>query len=54
MTLRSQTPLHLMLAVLGCVLFAIAAFGWRSPLEPWRTKIIAAGLFFWTLSKFFL
>ena len=53
MTERNGAPLHLILVVLAVVMFAIAAFGWPAPVEPWRVKIVAAGLFFWSLSTFF-
>jgi hypothetical protein len=33
------------LFVLGLALFFIAAVLWLPPVEPYRTKIIAAGLF---------
>lgn len=45
--------LHLLLVVLAAVLFLIGAFAWPVPFEPWRTKFISAGLFFWVLSTFF-
>jgi hypothetical protein len=50
---HNEAPLHLILVVLATVLFAIGAFGWLAPVEPYRTKIISAGLFFWVLSTFF-
>lgn len=50
---HNQAPVHLFLVVLACALFAIAAFGWPAPVDPWRTRLIAAGLLFWTLSTFF-
>lgn len=53
MTERNAAPLHLIFVVLALVLFAIAGFGWPAPIEPWRLKIVACGLFFWTLSTFF-
>ena len=53
MTQRNEAPLHLIFVVLALVLFAIAGFGWLAPVEPYRTKLIACGLFFWTLSTFF-
>ncbi len=43
-------PLQLICLVFALVLFAIAGFGWLAPVEPYRTKIIGAGLFFWILS----
>jgi len=33
------------LFVLGLALFFIAAVAWPAPIEPWRVKIVAAGLF---------
>lgn len=50
---RNGAPLHLFLIVLACVLLGLAAFAWPAPVEPWRTKLLAAGLFFWCLSTFF-
>jgi hypothetical protein len=50
---KNMAPLHLILVVLAMVLFAIAGFGWPVPIEPYRTKLIGAGLFFWVLSSFF-
>ncbi len=46
-------PLHLIFVVLAMVLFAIAGFGWPVPVDPWRTKFIAMGLFFLVLASFF-
>jgi hypothetical protein len=50
---RNETPLHLFVFVLGLVLLFLAAFpipvvsaAW----DPWRMKLLAAGLFFWALS----
>jgi len=45
--------LRLILVVLATVLFFIAAVAWPGPVEPYRTKLIAAGLFCWSLSTFF-
>jgi hypothetical protein len=53
MEARNSAPLHLIFVVLAVVLFALAGFGWLAPVEPYRTKLIAAGLFFWCLSTFF-
>ena len=53
MTARNEAPLHLICVVIAMVLFGIAAFAWPVPFEPWRLKIVACGLFFWTLSTFF-
>ncbi len=44
-------PWSLISLVLALVLFAIGAFGWLAPVEPYRVKIISAGLFFWVLSQ---
>jgi len=46
-------PLHLIFMVFALVLFALAAFGWPQPIEPYRMKLVAGGLFFWCLSFFF-
>lgn len=37
--------------VLALVLFALAGFGWPAPVEPYRVKIIGAGLFFYVLAQ---
>jgi len=50
---RNSAPLHLILMVLALVLFFLAAFAWPAPVEPYRLKLMAAGLFFGTLSLFF-
>jgi hypothetical protein len=50
---RNSAPLHLILIVLATVLFFLAAFAWPAPVEPYRMKLVAAGLFFWCLSTFF-
>lgn len=48
-----NAPMRLFLLVLACVLFFIAAVAWPAPVEPYRTKIIAAGLFCWAVAMFF-
>ena len=53
MTSRNEAPLHLFLVVLAGALFFFAAFAWPAPVEPYRTKLVAAGLFFWVVSTFF-
>jgi hypothetical protein len=50
---KHPAALELIFVVLALVLFAIAGFGWPAPVEPYRTKLIAMGLFFWVLSTFF-
>jgi hypothetical protein len=51
---RNETPLHLFVFVLGLVLLFLAAFplpvGPSPAWDPWRMKLLAAGLFFWALS----
>ncbi len=53
MTQRNEAPLRLILVILAVVFFFIAATAWPAPIEPYRTKLIAAGLFCWSLSTFF-
>lgn len=48
-----KPPLRLIFEVLALVMFAIAAFGWPAPVEPYRLKFVAAGLFFWCLGAYF-
>jgi hypothetical protein len=50
---RNSAPLHIILVVLALVLFFLAGFGWPAPVEPYRLKLIGAGLFFLTLATFF-
>ena len=50
---HTTAPLRLIFVVLALVLFAIGGFGWLAPVEPYRVKIVSAGLFFWILSTFF-
>lgn len=50
---RNSAPVHIILIVVALVCFAFAAFAWPPPVEPYRSKLIAAGLFFWVLSTFF-
>ena len=50
---HNAAPLKLIFVVLAMVLFAIGGFGWLAPVEPYRVKIVSAGLFFWVLSTFF-
>ncbi len=50
---HNGAPLHLILVVLAVVLFFLAGFAWPVPVEPYRVKLIGAGLFFWALSTFF-
>jgi len=53
METRNSAPLRLILMVLAVVLFFIAATAWPAPVEPYRTKLIAGGLFCWSISTFF-
>jgi hypothetical protein len=53
MTEHNAAPVRLFLVVLATVLFFVAAAAWPAPVEPYRTKLIAAGLFCWCLSTFF-
>jgi hypothetical protein len=53
MTEHGSAPLRLILVVAAFVLFAIAAVAWTPPAEPWRTRLIAAGLACWVASTFF-
>jgi hypothetical protein len=38
------------LLVAGFILFLLSAIGWQPAVEPWRSRLIAAGLACWTLS----
>jgi len=48
-----SAPVHLFLIVLACVLFLLAAVAWQPPVEPYRIKLISAGLFCWAVAQFF-
>lgn len=48
---RNNAPLHLIVFVLALVLLFLGAFAWPVAVEPWRMKLVAAGLFFWCLSE---
>lgn len=50
---HNEAPLHIILVVVALILFAFAGFGWPAPVEPYRLKLIGAGLFFLTVSTFF-
>lgn len=53
MTVHTEAPVHVICVCFALVFFAVAAFVWPAPVEPWRTRLTAAGLFFWVLSTFF-
>ena len=45
---------HIFLMVAAVLLFAGASFPWFTPEPwPWRSRLIAGGLFCWALSEFF-
>ena len=48
--MNTTAPLQLIFVILALVLFAIAGFAWLAPVEPYRGKLVALGLFFWVLS----
>lgn len=50
---KNESSLHIILVVVALVCFGFAAFAWTAVFEPYRSKLIAAGLFFLTLSTFF-
>jgi hypothetical protein len=45
-----NAPWSLICLVFALVLFAIGAFAWPVPVEPYRVKIVSAGLMFYILS----
>jgi hypothetical protein len=53
MTQPQRAPFQLILVILAAVLFFLAAFAWPAPVEPYRTKLVAAGLLCWVVSTFF-
>lgn len=46
-----REPIHLIIVVLAIVLFFLAAVLPGPPVEPWRLRMISAGLFCWALSS---
>jgi hypothetical protein len=46
-----NAPWALICLVLAFVLFALGAFAWPVPIEPYRVKIVSAGLMFWVLAS---
>jgi hypothetical protein len=44
----SRTPIRFFLVMLAVVLFFLAAIPF--PPEPWKSRLVAAGLFCWCLS----
>jgi hypothetical protein len=53
MKTAGMTPFHIFLLALACVFFFIGAFAWPAPVEPYRIKIVSAGLLAWCASSFF-
>ena len=43
-------PWGLICLIFAFVLFFIGAFAWPPTVEPWRVKIVSAGLMFYILS----
>lgn len=52
--MHSGSTLHLLCVVFFVVCEALAAFLWPPPVEPYRVRLIALGLFFFALSLLFL
>lgn len=46
-----KAPWSLICLVFAFVLFFIGAFAWPVPVEPYRLKIVSAGLMFWVLAQ---
>jgi hypothetical protein len=46
-----NAPWSLICLVFALVLFAIGAFLWPVPVEPYRVKIVSAGLMFYVLAQ---
>ena len=45
-----KDPVRLFVFVLGLVLFFFGALAPWPPVEPWRLRIVSAGMFCWALS----
>lgn len=52
--IHNFAPVRYFLVVLASVLFFLAAVWPAPPSEPHRTRLIAAGLFCWVVSTFFV
>ena len=50
---HNEAGIHVILIVMAFCLFTIAAVAWTPASEPWRGRIVAAGLACWALSTFF-
>ncbi len=50
--METIAPLKLIFTVLACLLFLFAGVMWFTPpdREPYRVRLIALGLFFWSVS----
>jgi hypothetical protein len=48
-----NAPIRVILLVIACVCFGFAAFAWPAAVEPYRSKLIGAGLLCWCASTFF-
>lgn len=47
-----KAPIHLLLICAAILLFGFAMLGgWAAPEWPWRYRLVAAGLFCWSLSE---
>jgi hypothetical protein len=53
MKTAGMSPFHIFLLALACVFFVIGAFAWPAPVEPYRIKIVSAGLLAWCAASFF-
>ena len=50
---HNSAPIQIILVVVSLVFFGFAGFAWPVPVEPYRVRLIGAGLFFLVLSSFF-
>jgi len=50
---HTESTLHIILVVMAFCLFTIGAVAWTAPFEPWRGRIMCAGLACWVASTFF-
>jgi hypothetical protein len=48
-----KATVRVILVVAAIIMFGIAAFVYPAPVEPYRLRFTAAGLFCWSLSMLF-
>jgi len=50
---HNEAPFRIILVCVAMVFFGFAAIAWNPPVEPYRVRLLAAGMFCLSLSTFF-